>query len=108
MSTFLSDIDFGPDVTIYDRFYYDPSRTIEAQFDCLDQDMFQVQFDSECNLLIDVGWYDAVEPRGLFIAQVIENFNWEEPLVEIRSRDVNIIKLAVIWRLRNCEKTVIF
>lgn len=47
----------------------------------LQEDMFQIE---QGKYLVDSGWYEAIDA---FITYLITNFNWDEPLVKIVSKN---------------------
>ncbi|RJE83578.1 hypothetical protein D3P07_24815 [Paenibacillus sp. 1011MAR3C5] len=64
----FDDIDFSPGIVAYNGTKF------------LDQeDIFQVRYNDDINIIIDVGWY-----RRHFKVVVIKDYDWEKPLIEKR------------------------
>lgn len=50
--------------------------------DYLKEDLLQVSYPE--NYIIDVGWYpDSEDENGLFIIFVIEEYDWEKPILKL-------------------------
>lgn len=62
------------------------------------QDIVQNVYGDYC---VDVGWYPSHDLNGGFIGRVIRNGNWEEPLEEIVTRDLEEIK---DWHYYRCAE----
>ena len=43
------------------------------------------------DLLLDLGWYPEMNPNGNYCIKLIENNNWEKPLLNIKSQNKNEI-----------------
>ena len=74
---------------VYDGFNLDLCKPIENQYDLLTEDLLQVTF---CNgKLLDLGWYPEFNPEGRFILMLIENENWDNPLIKIEFNRMDLI-----------------
>ena len=79
---------------------YDPEIefTEEQNLYNLTEDLLQIEFDYS-NLIIDLGWYGEISSnKGEFKIYVIENKDWENPLIIENSKSQKIItkKLELI------------
>ncbi|MCG8710460.1 hypothetical protein JHU04_003753 [Brenneria sp. 4F2] len=65
-------------VSIFDTLSaIDFSREIDEQILVLDEDLLQLSFKS--GVIVDVGWYPALEKEGKFIIYRITDGCWEDP-----------------------------
>ncbi|MFN8444525.1 MAG: hypothetical protein U0175_27320 [Caldilineaceae bacterium] len=48
--------------------------------------MLQVKFGS--NILLDLGWYPSFDKSGKFQVRVIQELNWDEPLIFVETAEL--------------------
>ncbi|SEN68850.1 hypothetical protein [Lihuaxuella thermophila] len=90
----IDEINFNPGEIVYNDFHVKTDVPLDQQVFSLKEDMLQVHF-QEGKYLIDVGWYPSFEENGRFKVFVIENFDWEKPLLEEESYSINELKMAL-------------
>ena len=62
------------------------------------EDLLQLE-NSDKNLILDLGWYGERNLNsGFFKINLIQNFNWEKPLVEFISKEKN----EIIDKIEEC------
>jgi hypothetical protein len=91
MTSLFKSIDYGSgDVT-----HIEEDITLEdpigRQIDLLREDLLQVQYDRG-RYVLDVGWYPSFEQDGEFCVTVAENYQWEAPLCQHRTRRIDELK----------------
>ncbi|MFZ7173016.1 hypothetical protein [Avibacterium paragallinarum] len=70
----------------FNDFIFDEKKTIEEQINNLKEDLYQASFK---NNLIDIGWYPSFDKNGRFVISIIKDFNWEKPIFEFKTRNIN-------------------
>lgn len=82
-----------------DKVFFKNFNIIKDDFKVLNQkeidlyeDMFQAEFISR-NLVIDIGWYGEDIESGKFIIYLIQNENWDNPILKLFSRDLDNLTL---------------
>jgi hypothetical protein len=78
----------------YDQFNIDPTKYLEEQIWNLDEDLIQITFDGG-KYIVDVGWYPSFNVNGEFIIYVIENLNWENPLLIKKTNNFKQLNLYI-------------
>ncbi|MCR5771462.1 MAG: hypothetical protein K6G87_09560 [Butyrivibrio sp.] len=86
MSTIDIDGLFYPGEVIYNNFHISSTKTMEEQWDNLHEDLIQVEY--EGGLILDIGWYPECDPTGRFIINLIKDYNWENPLKKIETKNI--------------------
>lgn len=75
----------------------DLDRSAKDQIQDLQEDLAQIIYGDE--ICIDIGWYPECSSDGTFGIHVIRDGNWDEPMLEIRFRSIELlvptIKFAV-------------
>ncbi|MBL7710901.1 MAG: hypothetical protein JNL13_00480 [Chitinophagaceae bacterium] len=66
----------------------------------LTEDMFQATYN---DFTIDGGWYGSGDANGVFIAYLIRNADWEEPLIKRTSYTIQDMK----WDIQSCAEYVL-
>jgi hypothetical protein len=65
------------------------------------EDLLQLKNEHK-NILLDLGWYPEMNPNGNYCMKLIQDNNWEEPLMNINNKDKNkIIKIIENILLNN-------
>ena len=77
--TFL-DLNLKGEKVVYDQFSIYPNKPMEQQIWDLDEDLIQITY-YEGKYIIDVGWHPSFNVKGQFIIYIIEDLNWENPLL---------------------------
>ncbi|CAL8895592.1 hypothetical protein MHH54_09175 [Bacillus sp. FSL K6-4563] len=65
------------------------------------EDLLQIK-NSKKNILLDVGWYPEADPEGVYGLDVVEDFNWENPVTsfETNQKGELIEKVEfLLWQL---------
>lgn len=75
------------DKITYNDLYIDPIKSHNEQIYALKEDLIQINFENK-NIVIDVGWYPEFDPKGSFTIKVIQDSNWEKPLFEKKTKNV--------------------
>jgi hypothetical protein len=84
--------------------YRDTDKSWRQLKDDLDLDEDLLQADYANGLVLDVGWYDDLQPNsatanpesgGAFCVQLIRNHDWESPVVSIFARDFQELSTAI-------------
>jgi len=83
-------IDFSPGVIKYDDFKIDAQVLLNEDDDALKEDMFQIEYPFD--YVLDTGWYSGIKQ---FIVYVIKSFNWDEPIVKKRCKDISELEVAM-------------
>ncbi len=92
MNKILYDIDFKGGDIIFDDSTVDIFFPLSNQEITLKEDLLQVNYG---NYLLGVGWYPEFEVNGKFIIQVISNFDWEKPVVKIKTKNLKLLKKVI-------------
>ncbi len=86
----FKEFDFKPGNVVFDDFLIVPKIPLCEQVEFLKEDLFQVNYFGE--FIIDVGWYPEFQETGSFKLSLVKDYNWQEPLIEKRSRDLNELR----------------
>lgn len=89
-SLFLKDIDLKSGIVTYNDFEIDSNVSFEQQKWSFKEDILQIDFNKK--YLIDIGWYPEFDSAGFFAVEVIENFDWSNPIFEKKCKDVASLK----------------
>jgi len=74
-------LNFGSGKITYNELInIDFDKNINNQEDLLKEDLLQVQYGG--SYLLDVGWHPEFDKTGQFIIQIINNYDWENPLLK--------------------------
>ena len=74
-------LNFGSGKITYNELMnIDFNKNINSQIELLKEDLLQVQYGD--SYLLDVGWHPEFDKTGKFIIQIIDNYNWEKPLLK--------------------------
>lgn len=65
---------------------YDIEKDGEKYSFELCEDLLQLSFNEEVNIIIDLGWYPSGDINGNYILQFIKDYNWDFPLEELITR----------------------
>lgn len=68
----------------------DLKKKFEEQHWSYKEDMLQIGYRN--SYIIDVGWIPEHDEKGSFILTVIKDFNWDEPLVRKKIKDIHDLK----------------
>ncbi|HGY3367129.1 hypothetical protein RQM20_016490 [Citrobacter freundii] len=69
---------------IYDEISaLDFNKTELEEVTRLDEDLFQLALND--GVVVDIGWYPSFEEGGEFIIQMIQNSDWDRPIIKISS-----------------------
>lgn len=101
-SNFLKNIQLKNIENIYDDFKIDPAIPFEEQRLSFKEDIIQIVFIND--YLVDVGWYPEFEPEGFFKINVIQNYNWFNPLFEKKCKDIEVLKKYLQEAIDICEE----
>lgn len=82
----FKDLDFKPGNIVFDDFLIEPKLSLNEQIETLKEDLFQVNYFGI--YVIDVGWYPEFQETGSFRLLLIKDYDWYEPLIEKKSRDL--------------------
>lgn len=66
----------------YNTFNIDLSKDPSSQIHELRQDLIQVVYGTR--YVVDVGWYPMYKPEGFFLIYVVEDRDWDEPLLKLK------------------------
>ncbi len=88
---FLKDIDLKNGTVTYNDFDINPGISFEEQTWSFKQDVFQMKFNNK--YLIDIGWYPDFDPKGSFVLKVVKDFDWSNPILEKKCKEVNVLKI---------------
>jgi hypothetical protein len=81
-------------VVFWDMDSIDPDRPLANQLSELKEDLVQVIFPGD--LLIDVGWYPEFSEEGAFLVTVVNEMDWDEPLMQERCTTMRELKTSLI------------
>lgn len=76
--------------------FIDINLPLDIQKDNLYEDMFSADI-KKLELILDIGWYgDFI--NGSFLILLIKNLNWEEPIIKIKTNNINelLIELKAV------------
>ncbi|MDR1285062.1 MAG: hypothetical protein LBJ88_02550 [Campylobacteraceae bacterium] len=92
-------------VITYNNFFdIDPLKikNDDILWDNFTEDLFQIKNEHK-NILLDLDWYPEMNPNGNYCIKLIQDNNWEEPLIDINNKDkkeiVEIIEKILIENL---------
>lgn len=68
----------------------------------LKEDLLQIEFDN--SYLIDVGWYPEFDKNGKFIILLVKNNDWDNPIKEIKTRDLKELDEIVRFLIKENNK----
>ena len=85
--------DFYPGTIEFFDCDIDPEISLDKQLDSLKEDMCQVRYDN--NLILDFGWYPSFNINGCFQIRVISNYNWEEPILIQKAKNLSSLKMII-------------
>jgi hypothetical protein len=86
--------DFGDGIVTYSSYEVDEHTPFHLQEFELRQDLIQVEF-PEQKVVLDVGWYPELCPEGHFAVFVVQDHDWESPLLLLEARDVPSLRAAI-------------
>lgn len=66
--------------------------------------MLQIEYPN--GLLLDVGWFPSFNLKGCFLIQVIENFDWENPIIKRECNELEIFKQLLQETILFCNEKV--
>lgn len=85
----FKDLDFHPGKVVFNDFDIDIERPLNEQEFSLKEDILQVNYNDE--FIIDIGWYPEFDIKGEFKISVIENFEWDEPIMQKKCNDIKTL-----------------
>lgn len=86
----FENINFGRGVNKkYIDFDVNKYISLEEQIDLLKEGMLQISYDN--GYLIDVGWYPEFDEEGNFRVSVINDSQWDNPILQKSCRDLNLL-----------------
>ena len=74
----------------YNDFFIDEHIPFQEQIYAYKEDLLQITCGD--NLLIDVGWYPSMDPKGRFVIYIIQDYDWQHPLTTLRCGTLNDLK----------------
>lgn len=80
---------YGGKITYNDLDNINLDEPLENQRYKLDQDLLQIKYGEE--YIIDIGWYPDFSLDGSFIIQIIEDYDWDDPLLRKKVTPANIL-----------------
>lgn len=86
-------------ILTYDDFIVDNKKSLIEQIDNLKEDLLQIQIKE--NLLLDVGWYPSFNINGEFQIKLIKNNNWDIPIKQLHTNDINTLTEMLVEILNN-------
>lgn len=93
-------LDFLDGKITYDQLSNIDSKNFKSDPDILKEDMLQVEYGN--NLLIDAGWYPSFDINGKFQVRVIEDHQWEPPLIVLAANTIT----ELLSKLRAAQSIV--
>lgn len=78
----LDTINIRNGTVTYNTFNVDLSKNAASQIPELRQDLLQITYGTR--YVIDVGWYPMYKPEGFFLICVVEDSDWDEPLLKLK------------------------
>lgn len=74
----LNAINFRNGQITFDNLLWLTEQDFKEQKNFFGQDLLQVRYFEK--YILDVGWYNISNTKGIFIVQVIKDMNWDKPL----------------------------
>ena len=74
----LNAINFRNGQITFDNLLWLTEQDFKEQKNFFGQDLLQVLYFEK--YILDVGWYNISNTKGIFIVQVIKDMNWDKPL----------------------------
>ena len=88
-----SDFDFkSGQVTFWELDFLERTKPLVDQLNGLKEDLVQIEFPRE---LLDVGWYPEFSEVGAFTVKLVRDFNWDEPIFEVKCRTVDELVFCI-------------
>jgi hypothetical protein len=92
-----------------------PGKVIQNDFDLIDEDialedqkkelkedMLQIELDDR--LTLDIGWYSKPDGSGNFGLFIIEDEDWQNPILKIRSNSLKSLKRTIKTALKTLKR----
>jgi hypothetical protein len=86
----FEEINFHPGNVVFDDFKLESKIPLIEQMEFLKEDLFQVNYLER--YIIDIGWYPSFEESGNFRIAVIENYEWDNPLIVKKCNSLQELK----------------
>ncbi len=90
---FITSINILDGVLIYNDFAIDETIPFQNQRDSFKEDLLQITYGDR--FLLDVGWYPEMNPKGHFIVYAIQDYDWQNPIVELKCHSLNQLKKTI-------------
>lgn len=95
-------LDFLDGEITYDELSNIDSKNVKNDLDTLKENMLQVEYGND--LLIDAGWYPYFNINGQFQVRVIEDHQWEPPLILLTANTITEL-LSKLCSAQNIVKS---
>lgn len=86
----------------YNEFHIDFDIPLTKQPDALLEDLVQIEYAN--GYLLDLGWYPEFDAKGSFIVQLIQDYNWENPVYMRQSKDGRQLKEIIMQAINMIKK----
>ncbi len=90
---FIQNIDMRGGIVTYNDFDIDESKPFDQQKYSYKEDMLQVTFGDR--FILDVGWLPEHDPKGYFVTQVVQDYDWMNPISRVKSYSLDELKQAI-------------
>ncbi|WP_240907365.1 hypothetical protein [Paludisphaera rhizosphaerae] len=67
---------------------------LSEQVDDLKEDLAQIAFPG--GTILDLGWYPSFDPQGEFKVTVVQNGDWERPVLQVGAKDLRSLKRQIL------------
>ena len=75
----IEKIDFKPGNVTFDKLSkFNDEIPLSKQKHLLDEDLLQISYSNK--ITMDVGWYPAFDPKGVFKILIVKARDWDNPL----------------------------
>ena len=98
----FEEINFKSGVVEYLEFNINENLSFEEQQDEFKEDMLQVVYHK--TLIIDIGWYPAHKKNGTYIISLIQNYKWDNPVMENKCNNIQELKHLLQEYINYAEK----
>lgn len=90
----LDNISFYPGRVTYNDCSLESDFSLETHLSSLKEDLLQVEFEN--HILLDVGWFPSFDPLGAFQIRVVQNHNWEKPILYSATSNYHVFRSQIL------------
>lgn len=92
---------FYPGVVKYNTYNIDFDKPLSGQREELNEDLIQVEFQG--GYILDIGWFPECDEKGNLIIQLINNYEWENPVYKKKAKDLVSLYQCIEYILKTLK-----